>query len=124
MSPLDSLKWLAGLALALLLFFGGRSCGVDSGSKQLADCRGAHAAAVNSGARMAEALEATTKQTALAEIASQEQAKRAEVAVRQAGEAREQYAASLDAIESAMAAGMRDPDCAAQLRAKTCIALH
>lgn len=119
----DYLKWPSIIALALLLFVGGRSCGVNAGNKALASCSTDRGAAVQAKNDAARALQVANRETALAEIAAAEQAKRAEVAIRQAGEAREQYAASLQGIEDALLAGMKNPTCRARLEEQVCVPL-
>lgn len=124
MNPVTAIKWAAGVVIAMLLFFGGRSCGVASGNDALRDCTQEKASAVHAGQQMADALEASTK---AAQSGAEEAARRMALAnslVENARAERAVYERKLAQIGKEMEQGMRDPDCRAQLERTSCIALH
>ena len=123
MTPIATIKTIAGVLVALLLFVGGRSCGVNSAAKDLAACNKAYAAAVYAGAQMADALEATTKATQSAVNEAAIRMKRADEAVQSAIADRSKYEGRLRDIAASMDAGMANPSCAAKLQEAVCVPL-
>lgn len=113
-----------GLAVAALLFFGGRSCGLQAQADVVAaKDRALHAASASLTAS-AKALRAQNEQTAAAVEAAAERKRQADFAIERARMGEQNYRDTLarQAIEIERAKGA--PECKAQLEDQLCVSLH
>ena len=123
-----AVKWLAGLGLAALIFFGGRSCGVQAGEQfnreALADASEALVEARDQLRGCATSLNFANDQA----LVNAEQARKAQqeaaAAVVAAQEAGKVYARRLGEIEAELEAAKADPDCRRVLESMTCSVLR
>ena len=125
-----AVKWIAGLGLACLLFFGGRSCGTSAGVDERADLQGnlKDAAAALTDARdslrgCSTSLNAVNAQAEQEIEDAQLAAKEAAEAVAEAEQDAHTYRTRLQEMERDLAKAKRDPDCREALEATSCAAL-
>lgn len=123
-----AIKWLAALAVACLIFFGGRSCGVQAGEQAnreaLADASEALIEARDQLRGCATSLTFANDQALVnAEQARQAQ-QEAAAAVVAAQEAGKGYAFKLGKLEEELEAARADPNCRKMLETQSCAALH
>ena len=123
-----AVKWVAGLALALLLVLGGRSCGAESTRKQYADDLTAASEALTEAKDQlrgcATSLTWANEQVIENKRRADEQAVRAAEAVEEALRAGERYARELGKVDAELEAAKADPDCRRMLEMPACAALH
>lgn len=124
MNPLSVLKALAGAVVALVLFFGGRGCGVASSSAAVAQKDRALLTAAQKLRDAAGALHQVNTIAAQEEAAAAEREREAGFAKERALMAAADLQKQLKATEQELIDAMRDPGCRAELEKQTCAALR
>jgi|GEM_PF-5159788 len=124
MSITQIVQAIVGAALALLLFFGGRSCGASASVARIAEKDRALLVAAQSLRDASAALRQINTIAAQEEAAAAERQRGADFAKERAEMAAEDLRRDLKATEDALEIAMRDPGCRAELEKPTCAALH
>ena len=123
-----AVKWLAGLALAALIFFGGRSCGVEAGREGSADdLQDASEALIEARDQLrgcATSLNFANEQALVNQRQARQAQEEAASAVVAAQEAGKVYARELGELEAELEAAKADPDCRRVLESATCAVLR
>ncbi|WP_396615512.1 hypothetical protein ACHZ97_14665 [Lysobacter soli] len=124
MSITQIVQAIVGAALALLLFFGGRSCGASASVERIAEKDRALLVAAQSLRDASAALHQVNTNAAQEEAAAAERQREADFAKERALMAAEDLRRDLKRAESDLADAMRAPGCRAELEKPTCAALR
>lgn len=124
MSPTAIVQSIVAAGLALLLFFGGRSCGSTGYADRIAEKDRALLVAATSLRDASAALHQVNEATAQEEARAAERQRQADFAKERALMAAEDLRRDLEQAETELAEAMRDPACREQLEKPLCAVLR